>query len=65
MPAERVQLTGDERLIRYRVRNDRGRIVTNAFFFKERRAAEFGSALREFCVDASGELRLTALLDAD
>jgi uncharacterized membrane-anchored protein len=64
--AERVPLAGDELLIRYRVRNGQVRVATNAFFFEEGRAAEFGSArYGEFRLDARGEPRLTALLDAD
>ena len=59
-------LASDEILVRYRVRDRRVQIATNAFFFQEGHASEFETArFGEFRVGANGEPRLTALLDAD
>jgi uncharacterized membrane-anchored protein len=59
-------LGADEIAIRYRVRNGRFRIATNAFFFQESRGQAFSAArYGEFRVGEHGEPRLTALLDAN
>ena len=59
-------LGADEIAIRYRVRNGRFRIATNAFFFQEGHGSEFNAArYGEFRVSSAGEPRLTAMLDAD
>jgi uncharacterized membrane-anchored protein len=56
----------DEVVIRYRVRQHRLQIASNAFFFQEGREAAFrGARYGEFRVGRDGEPRLTALLDAD
>lgn len=58
--------TSDEIAIRYRIRNRRPMIATNAFFFQEGHAAQFANArFGEFRVGSNGEPRLTALLDGD
>jgi uncharacterized membrane-anchored protein len=59
-------LAADEVAIRFRVRQNRVHIATNAFFFQEGREPEFRSArYGEFCVGSNGEPRLTALLDGE
>ncbi len=58
-------LTTDEVAIRYRVREHRLRVATNAFFFQEGDEPKFRDArYGEFRVGANGEPRLLALLDA-
>ena len=59
-------LAANEVAIRFRVRQNRVQIATNAFFFQEGREPEFRSArYGEFRVDCNGEPRLTALLDGE
>ena len=59
-------LAANEMLIRYRVRNHRLQIATNAFFFQEGSEPEFRNArYGEFRVGNNGEPRLTALLDGN
>lgn len=58
--------TADEIAIRYRIRNHRPMVATNAFFFQEGDAPKFADAqFGEFRVGSNGEPRLTALLDGD
>ncbi|MCL1961756.1 MAG: GDYXXLXY domain-containing protein [Desulfovibrionaceae bacterium] len=58
-------LGADEIAIRYRVRDGRFRIATNAFFFQEGHGQEFSAArYGEFRISDTGEPRLTAMLDA-
>ncbi|SBT05974.1 conserved hypothetical protein [Candidatus Propionivibrio aalborgensis] len=58
--------TADEIAIRYRIRNHRPMIATNAFFFQEGDAARFADArFGEFRVGSNGEPRLTAMLDGN
>jgi uncharacterized membrane-anchored protein len=50
--------------MRYRVRDDRIKFATNAFFFQEGDAGLYGKArYGEFRVDAGGESILTAMRD--
>ena len=59
-------LAADEVAIRFRVRQNRVHITTNAFFFQEGREPEFRNArYGEFRVDRNGEPRLIALLDGE
>ncbi|MCB2001980.1 MAG: GDYXXLXY domain-containing protein [Burkholderiaceae bacterium] len=61
----RAAIGRDEILLRYRVRNDRIRFATNAFFFQEGTARRYEPArYGEFRVAADGELLLTGLRDA-
>lgn len=56
----------DEIAMRYRVRNHRLKIASNAFFFQEGHGPEFRNArYGEFRVGNEGEPRLTALLDSE
>lgn len=58
------KLSGDELLIRYRVRNEQIKLATNAFFFQEGTAKYYEKArYGEFRVDDSGELLLVGLYD--
>jgi uncharacterized membrane-anchored protein len=51
--------------LRYRIRDERVKFATNAWFFEEGRAAEYQKArYGEFRVAPSGELLLARLLDA-
>ena len=66
LSSETLSLKPDELVIRYRVRNHRVQIATNAFFFQERQEPLFRSArFGEFRVASNGEPRLVAMLDAD
>jgi uncharacterized membrane-anchored protein len=57
-------LAADERLLDYRVRDGRVRIVTNAYFFEERQAERFMAArYGELRVLPSGEALLTGMRD--
>ena len=59
-------LAADEVAIRYRFRQNRVHIATNAFFFQEGHEPEFRIArYGEFRVGRNGEPRLTALLDGE
>jgi uncharacterized membrane-anchored protein len=50
--------------LRYRTRNGRVRLATDAWFFEEGRAGEYASArFGEFRVDESGEALLAAMRD--
>jgi uncharacterized membrane-anchored protein len=56
----------DELLLRYRIRNDRPKFASNAFFFQERQADLYsGAKYGEFRVAANGEALLVALRGAD
>ena len=58
-------LASDELALRYRVRNGRVQLATNAFFFQEGHEPRFREArYGEFRVGENGEPRLVALLDA-
>ena len=57
-------LAANEARLRYRVRNERVKFATNAFFFQEGEAARFqGARYGELRVAADGEMLLTALRD--
>ncbi len=59
-------LSGNEILMRYRVRNGAVKFATNAFFFQEGTAQYYQPArYGQFRVDGSGELLLVALYDED
>ena len=59
-------LAPDESLIRYRLRKNDVRIVTNGWFFQEGTAHEFAQArYGEFRVAADGEALLVAMRDKD
>ena len=59
-------LAPDELLLRYRIRNGRVKLATNAFFFEEGRADEYASArYGEFRVAPDGDAILTGLRSAD
>jgi len=59
-------LAQGERLLRYRVRNDRVKFATNAFFFQEGHARRYERArYGEFRASPSGELLLTHLRGED
>jgi uncharacterized membrane-anchored protein len=63
---EGSSLKPDELVIRYRVRNHRVQIATNAFFFQEGQEPLFRNArFGEFRLSSNGEPRLVALRDAD
>ena len=58
-------LAPDEARMRYRVRQGTAKFSTNAYFFEEGRAGEFGKArFGEFRVAPDGEAILTGLRDA-
>lgn len=58
-------LAPDEARMRYRVRQGMAKFSTNAYFFEEGRAGEFGKArFGEFRVAPDGEAILTGLRDA-
>lgn len=58
-------LASDEVALRYRVRNERVKFATNAYFFQEGHARLFEAArYGEFRVAPSGELLLARLADA-
>lgn len=62
--AEGTPLAADERLLRYRVRNGRLRLGTDAFFFEEGQAGAYAAArFGEFRLAADGTALLTTLLD--
>ncbi|MFZ4536703.1 GDYXXLXY domain-containing protein [Propionivibrio sp.] len=66
LTANTEPLAANEMVIRYRVRNNRLQIATNAFFFQEGSEPEFRNArYGEFRVGSNGEPRLTALLDGE
>lgn len=61
-----IELTSTQRILQYRVRQNRIKFATNAFFFAEGdepvyRDAEYG----QFRLNKNGEVLLTALLDKD
>lgn len=59
-------LAADERLLDYRVRDGRVRIVTNAYFFEEGQGQRFEAArYGELRVDPSGKALLAGMRDAD
>jgi uncharacterized membrane-anchored protein len=59
-------VAGDEVLIRYRVRNHRPTLGTDAFFFEEGHAADYaGARYGEFRVAPDGTSILTRLRDAE
>ncbi|MBF0275461.1 MAG: GDYXXLXY domain-containing protein [Nitrospinae bacterium] len=58
------ELSPDELLMRYRVRNDKVKFATNAFFFQEGHAHYYEKAqYGQFRVDDNGELLLSGLYD--
>ena len=60
------KLTGNELKMRYRIRNNRVKFATNAYFFQEGTAKTYEKAeYGQFRVDQDGELLLTALFDKD
>lgn len=66
LSSETLALKPDELVIRYRVRNHRVQIASNAFFFQEGHEPLFRNArFGEFRVGSNGEPRLVAMLDAD
>lgn len=61
---DKQNLTNDELLLRYRVRNGEVKFATNAYFFQEGHAKIYDSArYGQFRVDHDGELLLVALHD--
>jgi uncharacterized membrane-anchored protein len=57
-------LSGNEVLMRYRVRNGAVKFATNSFFFQEGQGQYYQSAhYGQFRVDDKGELLLTAMYD--
>jgi uncharacterized membrane-anchored protein len=59
-------LTGNEILMRYRVRNGELKFATNAYFFQEGTSEQYVTASHGmFRVDENGELLLTHLCDGD
>lgn len=59
-------LTENQVLMKYRIRNDRVKFATNAFFFEEGQAEVFEIAeYGQFRVDDNGELLLVAMFDKD
>lgn len=64
--ADATPIAKDEVLLRYRIRNNRSKFATNAFFFQEGHAKDYETAkFGEFRVDADGEAILTRLRDKD
>ncbi|QUN07146.1 GDYXXLXY domain-containing protein [Shewanella yunxiaonensis] len=58
-------MTGQQRLIPFKVRKGRVRIASNAWFFEEGQAKHFSAArFGEFRLSPEGELLLIGLLDA-
>ncbi len=59
-------LAADEVRMRYRIRDGRVRLATNAWFFEEGRARPCsGARFGEFRADAHGDVLLVALRDKD
>jgi uncharacterized membrane-anchored protein len=59
-------LANNEVLLRYRIRNERIKFATNAYFFEEGQAERYQSAkYGEFRVSEDGELLLTRLRDVN
>ncbi|GGY89560.1 GDYXXLXY domain-containing protein [Shewanella fodinae] len=59
-----TDMTGQQRLLPFKVRNNRVRIASNAWFFEEGQAAHFDAArYGEFRLANDGELLLVGLLD--
>lgn len=59
------ELAANERLVAYRVRNNRVKLASNAFFFQEGHGDFYeGARYGQFRVAADGELLLTGLYDA-
>ena len=57
-------LAADEAVMQYRIRNNKVKFATNAFFFQEGHAQDYAKArYGEFRVAASGECILTGLRD--
>lgn len=64
--ADGVPLAPNEVLLRYRIRNDRLKFATNAFFFQEGHAKEYAPArYGEFRVAANGDMILVAMRGTD
>lgn len=58
------ELKEHQLLLKYRIRNDRVKFATNAFFFEEGQAERFEtSEYGEFRVNGEGELLLVAMFD--
>ena len=63
--ANNTPVSGDERLLRYRVRDGQPKFATNAYFFQEGTSEQYVSArYGEFRVSDSGDMILTKLRDA-
>ena len=59
-------IAADEVLLRYRIRDERVKFATNAFFFEEGTARAYqGARYGEFRVSPSGEMLLTGLRGRD
>ncbi|MBS0321596.1 MAG: GDYXXLXY domain-containing protein [Proteobacteria bacterium] len=59
-------LAADEARMRYRIRDGRVRLATNAWFFEEGRARQYaGAHFGEFRADEHGDALLVALRDPD
>jgi len=63
--ADNTSVSGDERLLRYRIRDGLPKFATNAYFFQEGTSERYVSArYGEFRVSDSGDMILTKLRDA-
>lgn len=63
--ADNSAKSGDEVLLRYRIRDGQPKFATNAYFFQEGTAEQYESArYGEFRVSDSGDMILTKLRDA-
>ena len=61
---KKEELAEEELLLRYRVRNDKVKFATNAYFFQEGHGKYYESArYGQFRVDEKGELLLVAMFD--
>jgi uncharacterized membrane-anchored protein len=61
---EGVEPAADQVYMRYRIRNDRLKFASNAYFFQEGTAADYqGARYGRFAVAADGEVLLVALHD--